>query len=225
MSNFLGIQIYDALEGVTADRLSDRCSELLGLNPNRRLSAQQDDLPFTLEVAFGPNSFPRQISQVLDKEKEIEETQHVIMATEEDILLDVGRIQKQANKMYNNQQVMMKALSDIQKELDITRKDSKSKKSKKAKAKKEEDPQEDRDIFNRSMLHDDGSVVETVAKSVEQIKTDVKELMGNKDTVSEEVKILKSKVDKVEKSMDDIEGKIDKIQDMLEQLLMRGAAA
>lgn len=217
MSNFLGIQIYDALEGVTAGRLSDRCSELLGLNPNRRLADQQENLPFALDVVFGTDSFPIQVSQVLAQEDEIKETQLIMMAKEEEILIDVESIKERATDMYNNQQVMMKALSDIQNELDITRKDSKTKKSKKAKAEKK-----DSDIFNRGLLHDDESVIEAMAKSVDQIKTDVKELMGNKVAESEEIKLMRSKVEEIEGKVDKMEKSMEDIKSMLSKLLTTG---
>ena len=222
MCNFLGIQIFNAI-GAEAGRLSERCSALLGLNPNRRLNEQSDDLPFSLDVDFGPNSFPNQISQVLVKEKEIEDAQQTMMATEAEILIDVDRIREQATKMYKNQQVMMNALSDIQKEL-IDHKDSKSKKSKKAKGEKAEEAQDDKDdLFDRRLLAGDGlmikKMVEEIASSVKEVKTEVKESI---DEVKTSVHKVDDKVARMEEKVERIERSIEDIKEMLSQLVMKG---
>ena len=224
MSNFLGIQIYDALPGVTAERLSPRCSSLLGLDPNRRLAEQSDDLPFSLDVDFGPKSFPNQISQVLVKQDEIKETQQTMMATEAEILIDMERIQVRANDIYNNQQVMMDTLSNIQKELDIDHKDSKSKQSKKAKGEKAEEARDDEsDLFERRLLASDGlmikEMVEQIASSVKEVKTEVKESI---DEVKTSVHIIDDKVARMKEKVEKIERSIEDIKEMLSQLIMKG---
>ena len=191
--------------------LSELCSSLLGLNPNRRLTEQKENLPFSLDVVFGPNSFPNQVSQVLVKE--------------EQILVDVESIQERANDMYDNQQVMMDTLSDIQKELDIDHKDSKSKKSKKAKGEKAEEAQdEDSDLFDRRLsgIEEMVTKIEEIASGVKEVKTEVKESI---DEVKDKVERIEGKVDKVamiEEKVENMEKSIEDIKEMLSQLIMKG---
>ena len=234
VNNFLGLQIFRAL-GAKTDELSPKCSSVLGLDSNRRLAEQKENLPFTLDVEFGPDSFPNQVSQVLVKEEEIKETQQTMMATEAEILINVESIQERANEMYSNQQVMMNALSDIQKELDVDHKDSKSKKSKKAKGEKTEEAQdEDGDLFERRLskieeiatsvneveeasteIKDKVEKIEEVALSVEEVKTSVHKADDKISRMEDKVKKIEGKVDNMEKSIEDI-------KEMLSQLIMKG---
>lgn len=229
--NFLGIQIFNALEGAEAGRLSETCSGVLGLNPNRRLTEQENLLPFSLDVVFGSDSFPKQISQVLVQEDKIKETQLKMMAKEDEIMIDVDRIRERANEMYNNQQVMMDTLSDIQEELDIDQKDSKSKKSKKAKGEKTEQSQADgSDLFERRLSGIEEMVTkieEIVASGVNEVKTEVKESIDEaktevKESTDEIVDQMKSRVEKIEHKVDNMEKSIEDIKEMLSQLIMKG---
>ena len=200
VNNFLGLQIFRAL-GAKTDELSPKCSSVLGLDSNRRLAEQKENLPFDLNVRFGPDTFPNQVSQVLVKE--------------EQILIDVESIQERANEMYNNQQVMMDTLSDIQKELDIGHKDSKSKKSKKAKGEKAEESQDKNgDLFERRL-----SGIEEMVTKIEEIATGVNEV---KNDVKESTDEIKSRVEKIEHKVDNMEKSIEDIKEMLSQLIMKG---
>ena len=210
MSNFLGIQIYDALPDVTAGRLSPRCSALLGLDSNRRLT-EQEDLPFSLDVVFGSESFPNQVSQVLKKENEIQETQLV----------------------------MMEAIVDIQKELDNDHKDSKSKKSKKAKGEKAEESQDDEsDLFERRLTGIEEMVtkIEEVVTSVNDVRIEAKETSNEMKSRVEKIEEVASsveevktsvhktddKVSRMEDKVEKIERSIEDIKEMLSQLIMKG---
>jgi len=200
VNNFLGLQIFLAL-GADTEPLSPKCSSELGLDSNRRLAEQKENLPFNLNVRFGPDSFPNQVSQVLVKE--------------EQILIDVESIQERANKMYDNQQVMMDALSEIQKEF-VDHKDSKSKKSKKAKGEKAQEAQDDEsDLFERRLLAGDGLMIKEI---VEEIASGVKEVRIEAKETSNE---MKEKVEKIEDKVSNMERSIEDIKEMLSQLIMK----
>ena len=218
VNNFLGLQIFLALKADT-DPLSPKCSSLLGLDSNRRLTEQNENLPFTLGVKFGPGTFPNQVSQVLVKEEEIKETQQAMMAKEEEILIDVDRIRERANEMYNNQQVMMGTLSDIQKKLNIDHKDSKSKKSKKAKGEKAQEAQDDESdtLFDRRL-----SGVEEMVTKIEEIVTGVNEVKTSVHIADDKIARMEDKVKKIEGKVSNMEKSIEDIKEMLSQLIMKG---
>ena len=98
MSNFLGIQIFNALPGTRTGPLSSTCQNILGVS-GRRLEGGGgiDDYPslegFNLEVEYNSDSFVEKQDMSINNEEEILRKEQEIIDKEDMILEKIGEIQ------------------------------------------------------------------------------------------------------------------------------------
>ena len=248
MSNYLGIQIFNALPDATADPLDSKCRGVLGL-PSRRLEeGDEENNPYNLGVTWGSDSFVSKISQqteILDNLKE----------NWGDLKSKVDGIAKAVEVI----KVRLPTVSDP--------KEGGAGKSKpRSKAKKHKadnnDIVEDTDaeeqsniehhLFERNLLETvdyvsnesdiDEKIDEMTEKldsveseiktanialnsKVESMKGEVDAIKGKVDSMESKVDSMESNVDLMESKVERIESSIEDIKDMLSKLLTAGGVA
>jgi len=141
MSNYLGIQIFEAIPGskIAPGSLSTLCSNLLGVGSRRRLLANEG--PYSLKVTYDDNSFIKDIKEIqvteehiidglhtleeiereiLNREISILKKEEIIIEKEDIIIEDLATVKGKEDDILQNQEQILEEMQAIREALDIT---------------------------------------------------------------------------------------------------------
>ena len=207
MSNYLGIQIFNALPDATAGPLTPKCQEVLGLN-RRRLEGDdggdEDNSTrpielFALSVEFGAQSFVNQTAKAA--EMAAEAANNAIDAR--DSTLPLLTLQNEMNADQTAMETKLESLADTinaiaaKLGLDDTNDQTNSTKSK---SRKEENMFE-RDLIDLDQMETD----ETELAMDKSLDTSVLSIESKLDSTAVEVDEIKVRIEKMEKTMERME--------------------
>jgi hypothetical protein len=230
MSNYLGIQMFEAL-GAKTGQLTSTCRRVLGLS-GRRLDGSSSNKLFDLNIEWPADSFIAQQAEIIEGNEETKEDLKIIEA-------DQDKIQDTLENMISAMALVLEKLG-LDTSILQSQKDSKSRKSKAKKVKVEEENSyaKDEGIFGRHLLEykegngDDAlgilmerkldsieMLMEGKLDAVEVVKDEVTSVKDEVTAVKDEVKATKDEVDVIKDKVEKMEKSIQEMKDMLSSLL------